>query len=123
MNSPRLFAATMALCCAISQASELSQDQWANIFVPAFTNVMCSDKSYFRHCFATSPERCQKEAISATRICLLDLSPKLPKTFTSREQSVQAGTTVGQCAGTTMELSLLRSKISDPKCNDPNAWK
>ncbi len=123
MNSPRLLAAALALCCATSQATELSLEQWENTFVPAVTKLLCRDESYFRQCFATSPERCEKEAIVATRICLLDLSPKLPKTFTSIEQAMQVGAAVGRCAGTTMELSLLRSKISGPKCNDPSAWK
>ena len=121
MKPIALLFALLALPSA--HAGELSRQQWGDLFVTAAASEMCADRTYFRECLTPPAPQCEQAAVSAARVCLADHANRLPLTFTSKQQSQDAGALIGQCVGQTLEVRFASVKAASAKCRDPNAWK
>jgi hypothetical protein len=93
------------------------------LFVAAAVPEVCADGSYFRECLSLSAAQCEQAAVSAAKVCLADQADRLPSTFTSKQQSQEAGALIGRCLGRSMDANFSMAKVTNAKCRDPNAWK
>jgi hypothetical protein len=101
---------------------QMPRAQWAAAFKPMMSTEACKAGSYFRQCFRMTGRECHRVMSRVTERCLSNLSSSLPATITSREQSINAGSRVGECAGTAFELQNLSRKIKKTICNDASNW-
>ena len=113
----------LLLALQSANAGELSRNQWGDLFVAAAESDMCAEATYFRQCVTPALAQCQHAIVAAARSCLADNASRLPLTFTSKQQSQDAGALIGQCVGRTMDASSSSATPANPRCRDPNAWK
>lgn len=111
------------LLIQLAYADGVSRQDWSDMMATILPPAFCRDGSYFRQCFHLERENCEKAALSATKACLTRLEELIPATVTSKEQSVQAGRLVGQCAGASVEMRFLPQKSREDKCADASNWK
>ena len=106
-----------------AHAGELSRKEWSDLFVASAVPEVCANGSYFRECLSLSAAQCEQAALSAAKVCLADHASRLPLTFTSKQQSQEAGALIGQCLGGSMDVTFSSTIVANAKCRDPNAWK
>jgi hypothetical protein len=104
-----------------ARAQEAAKADWMAGMKTVLPTAFCAEGMYFRSCFRIDAQECERVAASATRICLDDLSSKIPATL-KQSSGTEWGTKVGSCAGQAFEVALAKKKVKSPKCNDPSAW-
>jgi hypothetical protein len=122
MRIPLLTAALMA-ASTLSPAQSIDRKQWTDMMSTALPTAFCTPQSYFRQCFKISAQECEEVASSATRICLSKHANDIPRVLTVPQDGQRWGTIIGQCAGNSVDATMLKQRISNAKCNDPNQWK
>ncbi len=106
-----------------SAASQgITKKQWVDRMSTALPTMFCQSGQYFRECFRISQEQCEEVALSATRICLKDKAGQMPTSLTSTKDSTHWGQTIGECAGTNYELTIIGRRINSAQCNDITNW-
>ena len=106
-----------------ANSAEVSKEAWINSMSTALPTAFCQTNQYFRQCFNVSQTECEETAMSATRVCLKKYKDKIPDTLTQPKDGTYWGRIVGRCAGEAYEITLLKKRISNQRCNDPNSWK
>src|SRR5262245_56843315 len=91
--------------------------KWMDGMKSVLPSLFCKEGAYFRSCFRISEQGCEDEAIRVTRVCVDSKKQELLKTFKA-EDGKMWGEKVGECAGSSFEISLQKKKIDSPKCND-----
>jgi len=117
-----LLAALMT-ASTLSLAQSVDRKQWTDMMSTALPTAFCTPQSYFRQCFKISAQECEETASSATRVCLNKHANDIPRTMVMPKDGQHWGTVLGQCAGNSVEGALLKRRISNAKCNDPNQWR
>jgi hypothetical protein len=119
-----LLRAAILMCAStLSLAQPVERKQWTDMMSTALPTAFCTPASYFRQCFKISAQECEEAASSATRVCLNKHANDIPRTMTMPQDGRHWGTVLGQCAGNSVEAALLKRRISNAKCNDPNQWR
>jgi hypothetical protein len=95
--------------------------KWMEGMKSVLPSLFCKQGSYFRECFRISEQECEDEAIRVTRVCVDSKRADLLKNFKAEEGKMW-GEKVGECAGSSFEISLEKKKIESPKCNDASQW-
>jgi hypothetical protein len=111
------------LISASANSGEVSKEVWINSMSTALPNAFCQPDQYFRQCFDVSQAECEETAMSATKMCLQKYKDKIPNTLIQPKDGAYWGRIVGSCAGETYETTLLKKRISNKRCNDPNNWR
>jgi hypothetical protein len=57
----------------------ISREQFVETMKTAIPNAFCSEKQYFRKCFKITEDECIKEAMRATKVCLISLKEEMPE--------------------------------------------
>ena len=117
-----VFLGALAIA-ASAQANEISKGQWIEGMKTALPTAFCSSAQYFRQCFDVTATQCEEVAASATRVCLSDIEQQLPNVLVQPQDGYYWGTKVGECAGTTYELTLISQRVNSDICNDVTAWQ
>lgn len=102
---------------------EVSKDVWIDRMSAALPTAFCQRDQYFRQCFDVSQTECEETAMSATRVCLQKYKDKIPNILVQPQDGAYWGRTIGSCAGEAYEMTLLKKRISNKRCNDPNNWR
>jgi hypothetical protein len=89
----------------------------------ALPNAFCNEAQYFRKCYNITEDECIKEAMRATKVCLISMEGKMPAKFRQPKDGSEWGSKIGACSGTNYETSLRSKKISSKECNDPAKWR
>ncbi len=115
----------LALALALSARANtvVSRDDWVAAMRTGLPVALCKSGSYFRACFEVSAEQCEQIALSATRTCLADLSPKIPETLVQPVDGTKWGKKVGACAGNAYEAALAEKHLGTAVCRDASAWQ
>ena len=123
MLSSILVVIFVLLISGSAHSQEVAKDVWIDKMSTALPTVFCQSDQYFRQCFDVSQIECEETAISATRVCLQKYKDKIPNVLVQPKDGTYWGSIIGRCAGEAYELSFLKKRISNTKCNDPNNWK
>jgi hypothetical protein len=96
---------------------------WANEMVALLPKIMCADTGYFVSCFPKSAAGCMQIAADQTKECLAN-NPAWVPTDVNKQTGEEAGTKLGSCTGSQLELKLRAqgSFTNTPRCNDVNYW-
>ena len=121
----RLISSIFSLFISVSvvHAVEVTKDSWVESMTTAIPTYFCQTEQYFRQCFDVSAVKCEEVAVSSTRICIAKTIDQIPNTLHQPKDGTKWGTVVGTCVGQSYEISLIKSKIRNSKCNDANNWK
>ena len=113
------------LCQTSTSANpeELSKDAWIDSASTVLPTAFCQSDQYFRQCFDVSKTECEETATSATRACLQKYKDQIPNILIPSKDGTYWGKIIGSCAGEAYEKTLLKKRISNKRCNDPNSWK
>jgi len=106
-----------------SAAVEVSKSDWYNGMSTVLPTAFCSSSQYFRQCFRVSAQECEETAASATRICLNKNDKNIPDTLVQPKDGIHWGTIIGTCAGEAYEITLIKKRINNTKCNDVRNWQ
>ncbi len=126
MNSMRwsiLFVIFVLLTSASANPEEVSKDVWIDRMSTALPTAFCQRDQYFRQCFDVSQTECEETAMSASRVCLQKYKDQIPDIFIQPKDGTYWGRIIGSCAGEAYEMTLLKKRISNKRCNDPNNWR
>ena len=113
----------VVLISATANPGEVSKEAWIDSMSTALPTAFCQPDQYFRQCFDVSQTECEETAMSATRVCLQKYKDKIPNTLTQPKDGAYWGRIVGSCAGEAYEMTLLKKRISNKRCNDLNNWR
>ena len=105
-----------------AQAVEVNKTDWVNSMTTALPTTFCNSSQYFRQCFSVSAQECEETATSATRVCLNKSINDIPNILIQPKDGTHWGSIVGKCAGEAYEISLIKKRINNPKCNDISNW-
>ena len=105
------------------QAVEVNKADWLNAMSTALPAAFCNSKQYFRQCFSVTAQECEETAASATRICLNKSKNKIPSVLQQPKDGTNWGRIVGSCAGEAYELTLIKKRIKNKKCDNPANWQ
>jgi len=128
MTSDRLLSFVLALTLAgltISvRAADtvVSKERWLSDMRIVLPSLFCKDGTYFRECFKANATVCHSTATEATKSCLRQFEPEIPKQLQQPNDGTFWGNKVGVCAGTIFEITLKQSRVNNAKCNDPSLW-
>jgi len=126
-NSNRLLLLfILSITSALSSqlfAEEVSKDIWNDRMTTVLPAFFCKSSSYFRQCFSVSAQECEETAASVSRICLANLSGKIPNSLTLPEEGQYWGTKIGECAGNAYEVVLMEHLIHSSECQDISNWQ
>ncbi len=111
------------LIIGVANAAQISKEQWLSAMETALPAAFCKEIQYFRQCFEVSARECEQVAASTTRICLDKYQSKMPAVFNQPQDGSKWGRTIGACAGTAYELTLIKKRINNEKCNNVNNWR
>lgn len=103
-------------------ATEISKKDWLNSMSTVLPTYLCQESQYFRQCFDITQKECEKVALSATRICLEKEKSNIPVILNQPKDGEYWGTIIGACVGESYEITLIKKKKDNPKCNDPKYW-
>lgn len=120
MNAVMMRLSTLALLVAsgLAHAGSVPREKWIDQFSTAWPTLACSaEDGFFRACFSTSAERCEKVALSSVRVCLEKSKDDIPAQITSRDMSASLGKAVGTCAGANRAVALARERTRNAKCD------
>lgn len=101
----------------------VSKEQFVEAMKTALPNAFCAEHQYFRKCFKVSEDDCIKEAMRATKTCLISMNEDLPPKLKQPDDGRKWGAKVGTCAGTGYETSLIKKKVDSADCKDTSKWK
>ncbi|MFO8052734.1 MAG: hypothetical protein R6U54_02075 [Candidatus Omnitrophota bacterium] len=104
-------------------AEEVPKDSWVDSVSTALPTAFCQSHQYFRQCFKISQVECEETATSATRVCINKFKDKIPNVLQQPEDGNYWGSIIGKCTGETLETTLIKKRISNPKCDNPDNWK
>lgn len=119
-------ALALALVLALplgAGAAEVAKAVWMDSMSTALPTMFCGQSMYFRQCFNVTAPECEATAASATRVCLAKSQAQIPDVLVQPKDGTQWGTVVGQCAGEAYEITLVKKRISNARCNDPANWR
>ncbi len=105
------------------QAVEVNKVAWVNAMTTALPTAFCNANQYFRQCFSVTAQECEETAASATRICLNQNKNKIPSMLQQPKDGVHWGTIIGACAGEAYEVTLIKKRIKNKKCDNPANWQ
>lgn len=105
------------------QADQISKQDWISAMSTVLPTAFCDANQYFRQCFKVTAQECEETAASATRICLNKNKDKIPAVLNQPQDGTHWGTIIGGCAGEAYEITLIKKRISNTKCNDPANWQ
>ncbi len=126
MNSMRrniLVVILILLISASADSQEVTKDIWIDRMSAALPTAFCQRDQYFRQCFDVSQTDCEETAISATRVCLQKYKDTIPNVLIQPKDGNYWGRIIGSCAGEAYEMTLVKKRISNKRCNDPNNWR
>ncbi len=126
MNSMRwciLFVIFVLLTSASANPEEVSKAVWIDRMFTGLPTAFCQRDQYFRQCFDVSQTECEETAMSASRVCLQKYKDQIPDIFIQPKDGTYWGRIIGSCAGEAYEMTLLKKRISNKRCNDPNNWR
>ena len=106
-----------------TNALEVSKKSWIEGMTSALPTAFCNSSQYFRQCFHITAIECEETALSATRICIKENEDKIPDTLVQPEDGRKWGTKIGSCAGKAYELSLIKKRINNARCNNASNWQ
>ena len=89
----------------------------------ALPTAFCNASQYFRQCFNVTAQECEETAASATRICLNKNKSKIPSVLQQPKDGTHWGTIIGSCAGEAYEITLIKKRINNRKCDNPANWQ
>jgi hypothetical protein len=118
-----LVAILVLLISASANPVEISKETWIDSMSTALPTVFCQPDQYFRQCFDVSQTECEEIAMSATRVCLQKYKDEIPNTLIQPKDGAYWGRIIGSCAGEAYEMTLLKKRTSNKRCNDLNNWK
>ena len=119
----KLIAFIALLSPLSSNAVEVSKADWYNGMSTALPTVFCNSNQYFRQCFSVSAQKCEETAASATRVCLNKNDKDIPSILVQPKDGTHWGTVIGKCAGEAYEITLIKKRINNAKCNDVSNWQ
>ncbi|OGQ04190.1 MAG: hypothetical protein A2W61_08080 [Deltaproteobacteria bacterium RIFCSPLOWO2_01_44_7] len=108
---------------SLTQAETLSKKEWGDAMKSGLPVLLCKRDEYFRDCFKISQEECEDIIASATRVCFKQIETQIPSKIVQPRDGEKWGRKIGECVGVSAETTLTDDKISNKKCNDPNAWE
>lgn len=117
-----LAAAALILPC-IALAQTAPKDAWLQHVEKNMPPAFCTQQAYFRQCFTVSVQECEAAAAAATRDCISKHGAEIPATLSMPDDGRRWGGVIGKCAGTATELSMIKKRISNARCNDPKQWQ
>jgi hypothetical protein len=115
----RLGLLGLVLASTGAAGGEIPREKWMDFFSTAWPTLVCSaEDGFFRTCFSSSAERCEKVALSSVRVCLERSKDDIPPAISSIEMSTRWGKIVGSCAGRNLAIALLPEATPTPKCKE-----
>lgn len=106
----------------LTSAKDVTKSDWIKAMSTALPTALCNSKQYFRQCFKVTVQECEETAASATRICLNKYKKDIPNTLTQPKDGSHWGGIMGACAGEAYEITLIKKRISNAKCNNVKNW-
>lgn len=106
-----------------ANAVEVSKSDWYNGMSTALPTAFCNSSQYFRQCFSVSAQECEETAASATRVCLNKNDKNIPSILVQPKDGTHWGTVIGKCAGEAYEITLIKKRINNAKCNNISNWQ
>ena len=106
-----------------AQALEVSKSEWIKGMSTVLPTAFCNSNQYFRQCFSVTAEECEETAASATRICLSKNDENIPDILVQPKDGTLWGTVIGKCAGEAYEITLIKKRLNNEKCNDISNWQ
>ena len=101
---------------SLSQAGDLTQEQWIAFMVRGFPSAFCGPDQFYRNCFEVSAEECTETVTSAAEDCLDEVADELPETFTF-EQGRKWGPVIEKCIDAAYVQTYSDLKIDSEECN------
>jgi len=89
-------------------ASDVSKDNWVNMFKEKFTPHVCKKEEYkseFRDKYGISGDKCTQLMTLAVSLCMESYDSKIPQIFKGEDGS-KFGTQIGGCSQKVYESSL-----------------
>lgn len=111
------------LLIGAANAAQVSKERWLSAMETALPPAFCKETQYFRQCFKVSARECEQVAASTTRVCLDKYKSQMPAVFNQPQDGTKWGRMVGACAGNAYEMTLIKKRINNNKCNDVNNWR
>ncbi len=108
---------------AMAGAQEVSKAYWIEAMQTALPTALCKSQQYFRQCFDISAVECEETAASATRICIGKVKNEIPEMLQQPNDGMRWGAKIGQCAGESFELVLIKKWKNTERCNNIENWK
>lgn len=96
-----------------SKKSVVVVDSWDREKVVQFTQVLCSEKSYFRHCFEATEQECERKFDVVILTCKRNLQNNRTKL---------TALSMGFCVGTAVEKEWSEKKSTKSECSDREKW-
>lgn len=121
--SPKALAAAALTLPLIAFAQSAPKEAWLQHVEKNMPQAFCTQQAYFRQCFTVSVQECEAAATAATRDCISKHGAGIPAMLSMPNDGRRWGGVIGQCAGTATELSMIKKRISNARCNDPKQWQ
>lgn len=101
----------------------VGKDAWLSDIRNFLPSLFCKDGSYFRECFEANASVCHSTATESTETCMRQFESQIPEKLHQPSDGGLWGNKIGTCAGTVFEATLLKKRINNEKCNNPELWK
>lgn len=123
MTTRIFFCLFISVLSLSTHGVEVNKTDWMNAVSTALPTAFCNSSQYFRQCFTVTAQECEETAASATRVCLNKHKDKIPNTLIQPKDGTHWGTIIGSCAGEAYEVSLVKKRIKNKKCDNPENWQ
>jgi len=60
---------------------------------------------------------------SAARVCLKKYKSEIPELLNQPKDGTRWGVIIGECAGNSFEIGLLKKKIDSDECKNSDKWR
>jgi hypothetical protein len=88
----------MVASSCLGQVRQVPREKWVLHMESGLPTMLCSPGSVIRECFSLSQKECEQGMASATRVCIGNLSSRIPEEISLPIEGQRLGGDVGDCA-------------------------
>ena len=100
---------------SLSQAADLTGDQWINFMTQNMPALLCKPDQYYLDCYEVTKEECEDTAAFAVEACIANHIQELPDVF-SYEESRNWGAIIEKCVDAEYRQTFSNQKKDTQEC-------
>lgn len=95
----------------------VSRSEFIEQMKTVLPHSLCAENLIFRECFKVTEDECIREALRATKTCLMSMENEMPEKLRQPQDGVKWGEKIGTCIGNNYVIRLKDKQVNSKKCD------